>query len=432
MGLRHNLGSGFRTAFTDVVFAIADWSQDERFPEPFRDVFVENDNGWRCGDSRPGPDLAAAVVSCATIRTVERPHLLGMQPDDLLAHLTGSGVATRPSEARRILAHVIAAGRPGFPSARPVPARLARAVEATTDRTPLEVLERAVDLRDGFVKYLLRSPDGALSEAVRIPLERPGAFSVCLSSQVGCAMGCAFCATGRLGLRRNLEAWEMVAAFSRLRSEAPGLVTGAVFMGQGEPFANYDAVLKAAAVLADPCGGRIKAESISISTVGLVPAMRRFAREKHRYRLIVSLTSAIQARRDRVLPEVARWPRGELAGALRELHEAVGQRVTVAWVVLGGVNTGADEVAALGELLAGVPFRLNLIDVNDPRPDGFQRATPEELATFRDRLRSLGVPVVRRYSGGAATHAACGMLASRLFGGDRPPRDGSAGLAARC
>lgn len=337
-----------------------------------------------------------------------------MQPDDLVRHLADQGVELRPSEARRILAHVVTAGRPGFPEARPVPARVARAVEASTRREPLEVLERAVDPGDGFVKYLLRSPDGALSEAVLIPLERPGAFTACLSSQVGCAMGCAFCATGRLGLGRDLEAWEMVSAFCRLRDGAPGRVTGAVLMGQGEPLANYEAALKAAAVLAEGCGGRVKAEAISISTVGVVPAIRRFARERHRYRLIVSLTSAIQARRDRLLPAAARWPLGELAAALRELHEATGERVTVAWVVLAGINTGPEEVEALGALLSGVPFRLNLIDVNDPRPEGFGRATPEELGAFRDRLRALGVPVVRRYSGGAATHAACGMLASRF------------------
>lgn len=135
---------------------------------------------------------------------------------------------------------------------------------------------------------------------------------------------------------------------------------------------------------------------------------------RHRYRLIVSLTAALQARRDRLLPAAARWPLGELAAALRELHEATGERVTVAWVVLGGVNTGADEAAALGGLLRGVAFRLDLIDVNDPRPDGFRRATPGELGAFRDHLRALGVPVVRRYAGGVAAHAACGMLASRF------------------
>lgn len=340
-----------------------------------------------------------------------------MQPEDLIRHLAGRGVPVRPGDARRILSHVITFGRAGFPEVRPVAGRVAAAVEAGTRRTALEVVDRAVNPADGFVKYLLRSPDGALSEAVRIPLARPGAFTVCLSSQVGCAMGCAFCATGRLGRRRDLEAWEMVAAFCLVRDDAPGTVTGAVFMGQGEPLANYDAVLKAAAVLADPCGGRIKAEAVSISTVGLAPAIRRFAREGHRFRLITSLTSAIQQRRDELLPACTRWPLDELAGALRELQQATGTRITVAWVVLGGVNTGADEVDALADLLRGVSFRLNLIDVNDPRPDGFRRPTDAEERLFRDRLRTLGVPVVRRYSGGAASHAACGMLASRHIGG---------------
>ena len=310
------------------------------------------------------------------------------------------------------MAHAVGRGLDGFPNARPVAMRTAAAVTAATRRELLKVVERAVDPGDGFVKYLLQSPDGLLSEAVRIPLERPGAFSVCVSSQVGCGMACAFCATGRQGLARDLAAWEMVAAFLTVRGDTPGNVTGAVFMGQGEPFDNYDAVIRAARILAHPCGGRVKTESISISTVGMIPAIRRFTAEGHRFRLIVSLSSALQTRRDTLLPAMARYPLSELADALGEYHAARGERVTVAWVVLGGINTGADEVEALGALLAGVPFRLDLVEVNDPRPGGFRRASPDELAAFRDRLRTLGVPVVRRYSGGAAVHAACGMLAA--------------------
>ena len=290
---------------------------------------------------------------------------------------------------------------------------------ALTEAPALEVVERVTDPDDGFVKYLLRSPDGALSEAVRIPLHRPGRFTVCLSSQVGCAMGCDFCATGRLGLRRNLAAWEMVAALRRVRLEAPGRVTGAVFMGQGEPLHNYDEVLQAARILAEPCAQRITIEAITLSTVGLVPAIRRYAREGHRFRLIVSLTSALPERRARLMPVTRKYPLPELADAIREVAAATGGRVTVAWVVMAGVNTGDDEVEALRALLGDVPLRLNLIDVNDPRPDGYRRADPAELGAFRDRLRALGVPVVRRYSGGQSRHAACGMLASRRW--EEPP-----------
>jgi len=341
-----------------------------------------------------------------------RPHLLGLLPEHLAAHLRANGVTVRDAEARRVVAHAIAQGRDGFPVSRPVPRSVERAVGALVDRRPVEIVERATDPSDGFVKYLFRLHDGAVAEAVRIPLEREGRFTICVSSQAGCAMGCDFCATGRLGLRRSLEAWEIVAQFVAVRDEAPGAVTGALFQGQGEPLHNYDNVLRAAEILAHPCGGRIAAEAITISTVGLVPAIHRFARERRPYRLIVSLTSAIEERRRALVPAASAWPVAELADAVRAYQRAAGGRATVAWVVLGGINTGRDEVDALRALFAGVPLRLNLIDVNDARPDGYRRATPAEWSSFRDALRTLEVPVVRRYSGGAAKHAACGMLAS--------------------
>ena len=346
------------------------------------------------------------------------PNVFGLLPDDLVAHLRAAGVEIREGEARRVIAHSIAHGREGFPSARPVPRRVESAIDALVDRRRLEIIERATDPSDGFVKYLFRLHDGALAEAVRIPLERERKFTVCLSSQAGCAMACDFCATGRMGLVRSLEPWEIVAQFVAVRDEAPGEVTGAVFQGQGEPLHNYAAVLRASEILGHPCGGRIAAKAITISTVGLVPAIHRYARERRPYRLIVSLTSAIDDRRRTLVPAASAWSVGELADAVREYQRAAGGRVTIAWVVLGGINTGCDEVDALRTLFDGVPLRLNLIDVNDARPAGYRRATDEELARFRDALRTLGIPVVRRYSGGAAKHAACGMLASRTAGED--------------
>lgn len=340
-----------------------------------------------------------------------------MLPDDLAAELRGRRVAIRDGEARRIVAHAVGRGLPGYPISRPVPRTVEAGLAAWVDRSSPEVVERVTDPDDGFVRYLLRSPDGALSEAVRIPLAQAGRFTVCLSSQVGCDQGCAFCATGRLGLRRNLRAWEMVAALCAIRDdvreETEGRISGAVFMGQGEPLLNPDEVLQAARILSHPCGGGIRAESISVSTSGIVPAIRRYTREGHRYRLLVSLNSTDAERRRRLMPAAARWSLAELADAIRDHARASGTRVTLAWVVLGGVNTGEDEVEGIRRLLGDVPLRINLIDVNDPRPDGFRRATPEELGRFRDHLRALGFPVVRRYSGGAATHAACGMLAAR-------------------
>jgi len=341
-------------------------------------------------------------------------HLFGMLPDDLAAHLRAHGVSIRDAEARRVLAHAVAHGREGHPTSRPVPRSVEEAVNRLTTRRRLELVERVTDPSDGFVKYLFRLDDGALIESVRIPLEHPNRFTVCLSSQAGCAMACDFCATGRLGLTRHLEPWEIVAQFIAVRDDAPGDVTGAVFQGQGEPLHNFASVMRAAEILSHPCGGRISAKNITISTVGLVPAIQRLARDPKPYRLIVSLTSAIDERRRALLPKAAAWPVRELASAVREYQRAHQTRITLAWVVLGGINTGDDEVAALREHFGDLPLKLNLIDVNDARDDGYQRASAAELSRFRDALRVLEVPVVRRYSGGAAKHAACGMLAARV------------------
>jgi 23S rRNA (adenine2503-C2)-methyltransferase len=341
-----------------------------------------------------------------------RPHLYGMEPPELAEHLRAAGVEVSDGEARRLLSHAISpTGAKDF-LRNPVSKRLQAEVEARFDRRTLEVVEAVSDPADLFVKYLFRSPDGALTEAVRIPLAKPGAFSVCLSSQVGCAMKCDFCATGRLGLTRNMEAWEMVSAFLQVRDEAPGRVTGAVFMGQGEPFHNYDEVIRAARVLANPCGGRIKSDAITISTVGLVPQIRRYTQERHPYKLIVSLTSADTEKRRRLLPVAGKHTLQEIADALREYSVVAKGRVTVAWVLMAGVNDGREEAEALKKLLGDLPLIVNLIDVNDARPDGYKRVDDAGRARFIDALQMLNAPVVRRYSGGASRHAACGMLAS--------------------
>lgn len=344
-----------------------------------------------------------------------RPNVHGLTPEALAQHLADVGctLAHARSLITRTLSHPPGSkGR--TPAHEKVPARVRAAFADKVDHQGLEVVETAEDPDDGFVKLLLRSPDGSLSEAVRIPLEKEGAYTVCLSSQVGCAMGCTFCATGKLGLSRSLSTWEIIAAFVAVRDRLPegARLTGAVFMGQGEPLHNYDQVIAAAQILSSPNGGRLRAENISISTVGLVPAIRRYTAEGHRYRLVVSLTSAIPERRRTLLPITRRYGLPELAEVITEYTRARNERMTLAWVLIGGLNDGPDEVLALRELLKDVPYKLNLIDVNADETE-FPRTTEMGLANFRDHLRALGQPVVRRYSGGRNRHAACGMLASR-------------------
>ncbi len=332
-------------------------------------------------------------------------HLAG-QDSRSLARRAGISL----EDARRIVGAVIGRDRP-LRDARNVRREVLDRVEGLTTSGDLVEVTR-VDAKDGFRRYLFELPDGARVEAVRIPLYDTH-HVVCLSSQAGCALGCAFCATGALGLVRSLRSWEIVRQLMKVRADSARPVTGVVFMGQGEPFQNYDAVLDAAYALCDPAGARIDARRISISTAGVVPMIRRYTAEGHKFRLCVSLNAAMPWKRRALMPIEQGFPLGQLVEAIRE-HAARRGRVTLEYVMISGVNVGAEDAAALGALFEGVPIRLNPIAVNDatgrhlPPTDG-------EWKAFRDALaRALpGQPVVRRYSGGQDEHAACGMLASR-------------------
>ena len=333
-------------------------------------------------------------------------HLAG-QDSRALARRAGISL----DDARRILGAVVGRDRP-LREARNVRREVLDRVEALAVPGDLVEVGR-VDARDGFRRYLFELPDRARVETVRIPLYDTH-HVVCLSSQAGCALGCAFCATGALGLTRSLASWEMVRQLLRVRADSTRPVTGVVFMGQGEPFQNYDAVLDAAYALCDPAGARIDARRISISTAGIVPAIRRYTAEGHKFRLCVSLNAAIPEKRRALMPVEQGFPLPELADAVRE-HAARRGRVTLEYVMIAGVNVGEEDAAALGALLAGIPVRLNPNAVNDAT-GRFRPPDEAEWNRFRDALaRHLpGQPVVRRYSGGQDEHAACGMLASRL------------------
>ena len=287
-------------------------------------------------------------------------------------------------------------------------ARIAAAV-----RLPeLEVVERRRSLVDGFTKYLFRLHDGLLIEAVRIPIFDEK-YTVCISSQAGCALGCVFCATGKLGFQRNLSAWEIVEQVRVVRAEADRPVRGVVFMGMGEPLLNYDQVVKAARIFADPSGLAISGRAITISTAGVVPAIRRFTQDRLPFRLAVSLTAGSSEKRRRLMPVEETWPIEELIAAVREHAEVTRSRVMLEYVAIRGVNCGRDDAARLVELLRGIPVRFNIIEVNDASGE-YLPPEADELAAFRDALGALGQPIVRRYSGGKDVRAGCGMLAADL------------------
>src|SRR4051794_15069665 len=282
---------------------------------------------------------------------------------------------------------------------------------------PRLALDRVVTSSlDGFQKLRFLTHDGLALETVLIPLHKPGASSVCLSSQVGCAMGCVFCATARMPRRRNLATWEIVDQWVHARDLARSQgrrVTGAVFMGMGEPFLESvrPRVLDAASLLSCPYGGQVAAGNITISTVGIVPQIDEYTTEGHKYRLSISLGAATDEKRARLVPLPSRWPIAGVMAAARRHALARRTRVMLAYVCISGVNVGEDDARALGGLIGDTPVRLDLIDVTDPT-GRFLPPDAEELRAFRDALtHHVGQPVVRRYSGGADIQAACGTLA---------------------
>jgi 23S rRNA (adenine2503-C2)-methyltransferase len=356
------------------------------------------------------------------------------------AALGGYGVDS--AKAARVFAAVQRDGVASFDGLDWLSATTRRALAADAIFPELEIVERR-RAADGFVKYLFRLPEGGLIEAVRIPLPDPGdaralkqrrrrgeaaglvalptaKYTLCVSSQLGCALACDFCATGRLrpaGGVRNLAVWEMLAQVRAMRAEADHPVAGVLFLGMGEPLLNYDNVIRTAQILSHPAGPAIAGESISISTVGVAPAIRRFAAEGHRFRLIISLAAASSEARLPLMPAEKRWPLAEVMTAAREYAASCGGRVTFAYVGISGVNMGREDACRLAELLAGLRAKVTLIDVNDDS-GRYQPPKDEEVKDFRDELLARQIPVSRRYAGGREIGAACGTLAATRAGGE--------------
>jgi 23S rRNA (adenine2503-C2)-methyltransferase len=325
--------------------------------------------------------------------------------------------APSPTAVRKVFAAVFAHGAPSVEavaSAPQVPRAVAEHLRAHAELPRLEVVERR-RAEDGFVKYLFASPLGGRVEAVRIPIFDEK-YVVCVSSQVGCALACDFCMTGKLGFQRNLQTWEILDQVMQVRAEADRPVRGAVFMGMGEPLLNYKETIRAAQILSHPAGFAISGPGITFSTAGHVPAIRRYTREGHPYRLAFSVTSAIPEKRAQVLPIEKTHPLPELIEAIREYATVRRERAMIAYVAISGFNLGREDAEALKVAFEGIPIKVDLIDVTDPTGK-YQPPSAEELKAFRDHLQILKAPIARRYSGGKEIGAACGTLAGNQSGG---------------
>jgi 23S rRNA (adenine2503-C2)-methyltransferase len=261
---------------------------------------------------------------------------------------------------------------------------------------------------DGTRKYLVRLSDGVTVETVGLPDgER---LTVCFSVQAGCAMGCEFCATGRSGFVRDLNAGEIVRQVILVAEDFGRRVTNAVAMGQGEPFANYDAVLAALRYMNADDGLGIGARHVTVSTCGLIPGIVRFAAEPEQFTLAISLHSAVAATRVRLMPGVRDVSLTSLRRAIADYADSTGRRPTLEYAMVDGVNDTAAELEALVAFARGILVHVNLIPANPVDGSGLQRAATARIQAFRDTLLAVGIETSIRAERGADIDAACGQL----------------------
>ncbi len=344
-------------------------------------------------------------------------NLKELSPEELAAWLTSQGEPTY--RARQILRWVYQRDARSFSEMSDLSKRLRERLAASFVIAGPRLV-RLARAQDRTRKLLFGLADGARIESVLIPAESSDRLTLCISSQVGCAMGCAFCATATLGLARNLAAHEIVDQVLEARhelaeaaaaGEPQSAITNVVFMGMGEPLHNTEEVVRAIGILTADWGVGLSPRRITVSTVGLVPQIERLLRDT-KVNLAVSLSATTDALRTRLMPVNRKYPLAALLGACRKLPLPRRKRITFEYVMLAGENDSLGDASRLGKLLAGIPAKVNLIPFNRFPGSAFESSERAAIEAFRAALLRQGVHATVRESRGSDIQAACGQLAA--------------------
>jgi 23S rRNA (adenine2503-C2)-methyltransferase len=347
------------------------------------------------------------------LKAMARPQLLAW------AH---QALGARPGQAENLWAGL---HRHLAPTAMELPgldADLRRRIDAVA-RVDALALNDVHTANDGTRKLALRTDDGAVIEAVVIPavFGDPSRATLCISSQVGCAMNCRFCLTAKMGLLRHLSAAEIVEQVILARRMFPDTwISNVVFMGMGEPLHNLDAVITATRILCDDHGIGLSARRVTVSTSGLIPAIQRYVAESPA-RLAVSINATTDAIRDEIMPVNRKYPLGALLAALRALPLARNDRIILEYVLLADLNDTPADAERLAALVAGLPCKLNLIPFNPHPGSEFRRPAPERVLAFKAALQGHHLNTSIRATRGDERMAACGQLGSIPGPGDPGP-----------
>jgi 23S rRNA (adenine2503-C2)-methyltransferase len=290
-------------------------------------------------------------------------------------------------------------------------------------------IEQVQQSTDGTRKYKLRTPEGRFVEAVYMPDEVSGRRTLCVSSQVGCAMGCTFCLTATMGLVRHMTPGEIIGQVHRVNRDlldvvgvpGPRPLTNLVFMGMGEPLHNFDNLKAALDTLLSEEGPNFSHRHVTVSTSGLVPAIERLGLETE-VKLAISLNATTDEVRDELMPVNRKWPIEALMAACRKFPMRQGRRITFEYVLLSGINDSDDDARRLAKLMDGLPAKVNLIPYNENPGLGFKEPSPERVESFRGILERHHITAPVRKNRGRDISAACGQLAVAGQGRDRQPK----------
>ena len=355
--------------------------------------------------SRPPPPVDA------------RENLLDLTPDAaetrLRAYFEAAG--DQPYRAKQVVRHLWTAPVPGFEQMTDLPKRMRERLAEHFDIPRLAIAARQTS-KDGTEKFLFRLRDSEAIETVAIPEGKR--MTLCISSQAGCALQCAFCATGAMGFSRNLDVHEIAGQVREMRLlDPPIAVTNIVFMGMGEPLMNWKAVDAALTILNDPTGLGIGARHITVSTVGVLPGIVALGERREQFRLAISIHAPNDDLRRDLMPINVKYP-------LRDVIEAAktfDRRVTFEYVMLGGINDQEVHALQLAQLARDCGAFVNLIPLHPGGARGFRATPPDVIRHFASALRAQNVEVAIRKSRGMDIAAACGQLRVERLG-RRPPR----------
>lgn len=349
------------------------------------------------------------------------PHITGFSRGELVEFLDGmgeprfrAGQVFRGLHERRLRA---------FDEMTDLPKALRERLNETATAATLRVESRYTSV-DGTRRFLMRTADGNPVEAVFIPSENRD--TICFSSQSGCPLKCDFCLTAKLGLLRNLTAGEIIEQIVIVLNDVYGVGgetphgTNLVAMGEGEPFLNFENLIKALDIMSDENGLHIVPGRVTVSTAGVVPKIHEFAKLERRPNLAISLSSANDELRNKLMPINKRWPIDELLAAAKAFEKTLkrGERFTFEYVLLGGVNDSDDHAEELADLLRKHDLRkakINLIPHNPAEQLDYRPSTPERVRRFKEILESRGVSAYIRTPRGRDIYAACGQLAAKAI-----------------